>query len=116
MDYHAHNRSGDGVLQMPTDGSAFREIEGKWADFKDEPRNVRPSLAADGSIEKYKAIFVVRGFSQVEGVDYDETFAPVARYTSIRSIIELVASMGWKLHQICNDPKPNFFLGITNYY
>jgi hypothetical protein len=54
--------------------------------------------ATDGSIEKYKAIFVAIGFSQVEGVDYDETFAPVARYTSIRSIIALAASMGWKLH------------------
>jgi hypothetical protein len=52
----------------------------------------------DRSIEKYKAIFVARGFSQIEGVDYDETFAPVARYTSIRSIIALVASMGWNLH------------------
>ena len=39
--------------------------------------------AADGSIEKYKAIFVARGFSQKEGIDYEETFAPVARYTSI---------------------------------
>jgi hypothetical protein len=37
----------------------------------------------DGSIEKYKARFVARGFSQIEGVDYDETFAPIARYTSI---------------------------------
>jgi hypothetical protein len=54
--------------------------------------------AADGSIEKYKVIFVARGFSQVEGVDYNETFAPIARYTSIRTIIALVASMGWKLH------------------
>ena len=40
--------------------------------------------AADGSIEKYKEIFVARGFSQKEGIDYEETFAPVARYTSIR--------------------------------
>jgi hypothetical protein len=47
MDYHARNKSGDGVLQMPIDGSAFREIEEKWADFKDEPCNVRLSLAVD---------------------------------------------------------------------
>ena len=43
--------------------------------------------AADGSIEKYKERFVARGFSQKEGIDYEETFAPIARYTSIRSIL-----------------------------
>jgi hypothetical protein len=43
--------------------------------------------AAGGSFEKYKARSVARGFSQAEGVDYDETFDPVARYTSIRTII-----------------------------
>jgi hypothetical protein len=48
MDYHACNISEYGVLQMPIDGSAFREIEEKWADFKDEPRNVRLSLVVDG--------------------------------------------------------------------
>jgi Transposase family tnp2 len=48
MDFHAKNRSGDGVLRIPTDGSAFREIEEKYVDFKNEPRNVRLSLAADG--------------------------------------------------------------------
>jgi hypothetical protein len=53
--------------------------------------------AADGSVEKYKARFVARGFSQVEGINYEETFAPVARYTSICTIIALAASMGWKL-------------------
>ena len=53
--------------------------------------------------------FVARGFSQVEGVDYDETFARVARYTSIHSIIALVASMGWKLHQM--DVKTSFLNG-----
>ena len=64
----------------------------------------------DGSIEKYKARFVARGFSQKEGVDYDETFAPVARYTSIRSIIAIASTMGWKLHQM--DVKAAFLNGI----
>jgi hypothetical protein len=54
--------------------------------------------AVDGSVDKYKARFVARGFSQKEGEDYDKTFAPVARYTSIRAIMSLVASMGWSLH------------------
>ena len=50
MDYHAKNISEDGVLRMPTDDSALKNIEEKWPIFKDEPRNVRLSLAADGFI------------------------------------------------------------------
>jgi hypothetical protein len=56
--------------------------------------------AADGSMDKYKARFVARGFSQKEGEDYDKKISTVARYTSIRSIMSLVASMGWILHQM----------------
>jgi hypothetical protein len=55
-------------------------------------------LGCQRSVKKYKERFVAKGFSQVEGVDYDEIFARVARYTSIRTIIALVVSMGWKLH------------------
>ena len=47
--------------------------------------------AADGSVEKYKARFVARGFSQIEGIDYEENFAPVAWYSSIRTILALSA-------------------------
>jgi hypothetical protein len=65
---------------------------------------------ADGSIEKYKARFVTRGFSQKEGIDYEETFPPVARYTSIRTIIALAAKMKWKLHQM--DVKIAFLNGV----
>jgi hypothetical protein len=64
----------------------------------------------DGSIEKYKARFVARGFSQKEGIDYEETFAPVARYTSIKTIIALAAKMKWKLHQM--DIKTAFLNGV----
>jgi hypothetical protein len=65
--------------------------------------------AADGSIEKYKARFVARSFFQKEGIDYDEIFAPVVRYTSIRIIISLAAVFGWKLHQM--DVKTAFLNG-----
>jgi hypothetical protein len=56
--------------------------------------------SADGSVEKYKARFVARGFSQIEGIDYGETFSLVARYSSIRSILALSAQMGWHIHQM----------------
>jgi hypothetical protein len=52
----------------------------------------------DGSIEKHKARFVARVFSEKEGIDYEETFSPAARYTSIRTIRSLTTNMKWKLH------------------
>ena len=55
---------------------------------------------ADGSVEKYKARFVAKGYAQKEGIDYEETFAPVAKYTSIRTVISLAAQMGWEIHQM----------------
>ena len=49
--------------------------------------------STDGSIEKYKAGFVAHGFSQKEGIDYEETFALVARYTSIRNTLAIAVVM-----------------------
>ena len=65
--------------------------------------------ATDRSIEKYKARFVARGFSQKEGIDYEENFAPVAKYTSIRSVLGLAVVMKWKIHQM--DVKAAFLNG-----
>ena len=67
-------------------------------------------FVADGNIEKHKAHFVARGFSQVEGIDYDKTFAPVARYTSIRTIMAIATEMGLRIHQM--DVKTAFLNGI----
>ena len=55
--------------------------------------------ASDESVEKYKARFMEKGFSHKEGTDYEETFTPIARYSSIRTIISLAAERGWRVHQ-----------------
>ena len=47
MDYHARNRSQDDI-QIPVDGSTFRDMEEKWPHFKEEPHNLRIPLEADG--------------------------------------------------------------------
>ena len=54
---------------------------------------------ADGTIERYKARVVARGCSQIEGVDYQEVFAPTAKFTTIRLICSLACSLGWPLEQ-----------------
>ena len=51
------------------------------------------------------------GFSQKEGIDYEETFAPRARYTSIGSVLALDAIMKWKIHQI--NVKTAFLNGVV---
>ena len=54
---------------------------------------------------------MARGFSQKEGIDYEETFSPVARYTSIRSVLSLAAVMKWKIRQM--DVKTDFLNGVV---
>ena len=55
---------------------------------------------ADGSIERCKARLVAKEYSQREGLDYDETFSPVVRSESVRSVIALAAMNGLRLHQM----------------
>lgn len=63
----------------------------------------------DGSVQKYKARLVVRGFSQQQGVDYEETFTPVARFETVRMILALAAQKEWKIFQF--DVKSAFLNG-----
>lgn len=53
----------------------------------------------DGTIERYKARLVIKGFSQREGIDYDKTFSPVARLTTIRAILGIAANENLNLQQ-----------------
>ena len=54
----------------------------------------------DGSIARYKARLVARGFSQAYGLDYHETFLPVARLSSIRVLFSIALDQSWPLHQL----------------
>lgn len=55
---------------------------------------------ADGSVNRYKARLVVKGYAQTYGIDYEETFSPVARMATVRAVIAMAASKGWSLHQM----------------
>ena len=57
----------------------------------------RVKRKADGSIDKYKARLVARGFTQIYGADYFETYSPVAKLTSFRTILALAARQDWDI-------------------
>ena len=54
----------------------------------------------DGKVERHKARLVAKVFSQVEGIDYIETFSHVAKMNSICLVLSLAASFKWELHQM----------------
>lgn len=69
-----------------------RIISGKWV-FKHK-------MHPDGTLERYKARWVVRGFNQRPGIDFGETFSPVIKPATIRTVLTLVASRKWPAHQL----------------
>lgn len=77
------------LIELPKDRKA---VGSKWV-FK-------LKVGADGSVERHKARLVAQGFSQKFGADYDETFCPVVRLESLRTVIALAVQNGLKLHQV----------------
>jgi len=69
----------------------------------------RNKLDEQGTVTKNKAQLVVQGYNQEEGIDYEETFAPVARIEAIRILIAFAAQMEFKLYQM--DVKSAFLNG-----
>ena len=66
----------------------------------------------NGSVERYKVRLVAQGFTQTYGVDYEETFAPVAKLNSIRMLLSLFVNLEWSLFQF--DIKNAFLNGDLN--
>src|SRR5713101_5783312 len=69
----------------------------------------RNKYALDGSVERLRERLVAKVFSQVEGIDYNETFVPVAKMNSIRLVLSLAALHNWEFHQM--DVKSAFLHG-----
>jgi hypothetical protein len=74
-------------------------IDSRWV-FKVKHR-------PDGSVDRYKARLVAKGFKQHHGIDYDDTYIPVVKATTIRVILSLAVTQGWHMRQLDVD---NVFL------
>ena len=87
----------------------------RFRDLVEPPEGIKPieckwiykrKRGADGKVETFKARLVAKGFTQKEGIDYDETFSPVAMLKSIRILLSIAAHLDYEIWQM--DVKTTF--------
>jgi hypothetical protein len=113
----------DAASKDPRWQTAMQELEAlqcnhTW-DIIDLPNGKKPigckwvyriKYKSDGTIDKFKARLVAKGFSQVQGLDYHETYSPVARMSTLRFLLSITAAKNWYLHQL--DVDNAFYMAI----
>jgi len=92
MDKELEALEANGTWRLTALPPKARALTSKWV--------YRVKFRPDGSIERYKARLVIRGFQQIKDKDYKHTFSPVAKLTTVRIFIALATAKGWPLHQL----------------
>ena len=101
MDEEFNSLQKNGTWELVSLPSERKNFQCKWVH--------QTKVYADGSNYKYKSRLVAKGFSQVQGVEYTKTFAPVAKMDSIRLVLSISASKHWEVHHM--DVNSDFLHG-----
>ncbi|MCO5599980.1 hypothetical protein L7F22_054087 [Adiantum nelumboides] len=101
MDFKYQSLMANGTWQLVPAPPNRKLVTCKWL--------LRKKFHANGSVSRYKAQLVARGFTQIPGMDYSKTFSPVLCITSFRVLIAIAALFGFLLHQM--DVRTNFLNG-----